>query len=332
MKISPLISAADNWMPIDSFMDIALFDENGGYYSQGIPSIGFRGDFSTTATQSRILAKRLVKEWKQCCEDCGYRLPLIEIGGGSADLMLDIRKEMGWMDRMRTLYYMVERSPRLREMQKAVGGGFVRTKDNIISALKACKGRAFIFSNELPDAFPARQFVYQQGEWLELGLAVLEGQIVRQGWKRDLPESCVFEQWAHEGQVVEVHQSYHQWLASWQQYWKCGTHITIDYGDVNEKLYYRRPAGSLRGYKAHQLLSADELPLLAGQCDITCDVNFSDLLQLAQRIPEDTVRLMDQHDFLKECAEEGNAADAHLIAKPGAGDHFKVLITQRFEL
>ncbi|MFI3243442.1 MAG: SAM-dependent methyltransferase [Akkermansia sp.] len=332
MKISPLISSMDNWMPIDQFMDIALFDEHGGYYSQGIKCVGYRGDFSTTASQSRILARRLVKEWKQCCKDCGCHLPFIEIGGGSGDLMLDIQREIGFVNRLRTLYYMVEKSPKLRDFQKSVGGGFVRTKDNIISALNACKGRAFIFSNELPDAFPARQFVFQEGEWHELGLAVLDGQITRQAWKRPLPESCVFERWAQEGQVVEVHQSYHQWLASWQQYWLCGAHITIDYGDVNEKLYYRRPAGSLRGYKAHQLLSADELPTLAGQCDITCDVNFSDLYHLAKRIPEDAVRLMNQHDFLKECAQEGDAADAHLIAIPGAGDHFKVLICQRFQL
>ncbi len=322
----------DNWMPMDKYMDVALFDEDGGYYSQGISSVGFRGDFSTTASQSRILSRRLVKEWKQCCKDCGHHLPFIEIGGGSADLMLDIQKEIGFINRMRTRYYMVERSEKLRDIQKAVGGGFVRTKDNIVAALNACKGRAFIFSNELPDAFPARQFVFQEGEWLELGLAVLNGQICRQAWRRDLPESSVFDTWSQEGQVVEVHQSYHQWLASWQQYWKCGTHITIDYGDENKTLYYRRPAGTLRGYKAHQLLSADELPALTGRCDITCDVNFTDLINLAKRIPEDTIELMDQHDFLKECAEEGNASDTHLIAKPGAGDHFKVLICKRFDI
>lgn len=330
MKIKPIIYAHDNWMPMDEFMDKALFDEEGGYYSASIPQIGFRGDFSTTASQSRILARRLVKAWKQSCLECNCHLPFIEIGGGTGDLMLDIHKEIGFLNRLRTLYYMVDKSPKLREMQKAVGGGFVRTKEDIVSALKACKGRAFIFSNELPDAFPARQFVFQEGEWHELGLAIIDGQVVRQAWRRALPESSVFARWAQDGQVVETHDSYHRWLASWQEYWKCGAHITIDYGDVNDKLYYRRPAGSLRGYKAHQLLSADELPYYAGQCDITCDVNFTDLLEISQRIPDDIVELMDQHDFLQCCAIEGDAADAHLIAKPGAGDHFKVLLCRRF--
>lgn len=312
-------------------MEIALYDPDSGYYSNNIAGIGYRGDFSTTATLSDLLARRLVAQWKQACVACGRRLPFVEIGGGNGDLSMGIARELGFIGRLRARYLMVDRSATLRNLQGMVGGNFVRVYEDVISALKHAGGKAFIFSNELPDAFPARQFVYQGGEWLELGLAVEQGQIIRQAWKQPLPASSVFEKWAIEGQVVEVHESYHKWYAQWQPYWKCGAFVTIDYGELVDTLYHRRSAGTLRGYKAHCLLGADELPPLAGRCDITADVNFTDLLELASRCSGDVVQYMSQRDYLKDYAKPGNTADAHLIAVPGAGDHFNVLLQHRFE-
>ncbi len=316
---------------MDRFMEVALFDPEGGYYSQNVTEIGRKGDFSTCATQSRLLARGLVAAWRMCCEQQHRLMPFIEIGGGTGNMMLDIQRELSLWEKLRVSYHMVERSDQLRGMQKMLGGGFVRTHADMDHALKATKGRAFIMSNELPDAFPARQFVYQEGAWHELGLAVLDGQIRRQAWVQPLPNSSVFARWAQEGQVVEVHASYHQWYYSWQHQWKAGTMITVDYGEGNDTLYYRRPHGTMRGYKAHQLIPVEQLPYLAGACDITCDVNFTDLLALARSSMGDIAMLVDQHDFLLPLADQSSAADRHLIAKPGAGDHFKVLIHQRFE-
>lgn len=44
-------------------------------------------------------------------------------------------------------------------------------------ALKHCGGKAFIFSNELVDAFPARVFEYTEQGWQEVGLTVKDGAI-----------------------------------------------------------------------------------------------------------------------------------------------------------
>ncbi len=332
MNIAPHILAHGNWISMEEFMELALYDETQGYYSANIAAIGYRGDFSTSATMSDLLARRLIAHWRQACEQCSCNLPIIEVGGGNADLAMAISRNLTLWQRLRMRYYMVDRSLALRNLQAMVGGTFVRVKDSIAKALKATEGRAFIFCNELPDAFPARQFVYQGGEWLELGLSVQQGRIIRQANRTPLPESSAFSRWAREGQVIEVHESYHKWYADWQKLWKCGTFVTIDYGELNETLYHRRPAGSMRGYKAHQLLSVDELPPLAGRCDITADVNFTDLRTLAERCLGDAVEYMSQRDYLLPWVEAGNAADAHLVAVPGAGDHFNVLIQHRFAL
>lgn len=317
---------------MEDFMEIALYDEDGGYYNCNISDIGVRGDFSTSATISDLLARRLVAQWKQACNACGRHLPFLEIGGGNGDLAMGISRALGFWGRLRASYLMVDRSRTLRDFQKMAGGTFVRVYPTIEQALKHAGGRAFIFCNELPDAFPARQFVYQGGEWLELGYSVEDGRIVRAASRRPLPESTAFAAAAHEGQIVEVHESYHKWYAAWQPFWKCGTFVTIDYGETINSLYYRRPNGTLRGYKAHQLLQADELPALAGRCDITADVNFTDLQNLVRGCAGDTMQYMSQREYLKDLANPRDAGDMHLIATPGAGDHFNVLIQHRYEL
>ena len=331
MNIAPHILANGNWLSWERVMELALYDEAEGYYSVHVPGIGARGDFSTTATMSNLLARRLVAHWRQACEATGRRLPIIEVGGGNGDMALGIARELGFWGRLRARYYMVDRSPALRRLQALVGGNFVRVYPGIEAALRHAGGCAFIFSNELPDAFPARQFRYSGGEWKELGLSVQQGRLVETARPcPQLPESSALTRWAQEGQVIEVQESYHRWYSAWQPLWKCGVHVTIDYGERCDTLYYRRPAGSLRGYKAHMLLSKEELLPLAGHCDITADVNFTDLQTLAERNLGDIVQLITQRDYLLPLADAANPADCHLIATPGAGDHFSVLIQHRF--
>lgn len=330
MDITPHILARGGWISMAEFMELALYDETSGYYSRNISNIGFRGDFSTSATMCDLLARRIVQQWRESCKVHHRRLPLIEIGGGNGDLAMAICRNMTLWERIFSRYIMVDRSQALRNLQSLVGGHSVTVLSSVEKALKKADGNAFIFSNELPDAFPARQFVYQSGEWLELGLALVDGKVVRQAARSPLPASSAFEKWAQEGQIVEVHESYFAWYAEWQKHWHCGTMLTIDYGQTNDKLYYRRPQGSLRGYKAHTLLAADELPPFAGHCDITCDVNFTDLMNLAQGCTGDVVQYMSQRDFLLPLADESIPEEAHLVAVPGAGNYFNVLLQHRF--
>lgn len=332
MNLAPHILAHGNWISMADYMEIALYHEENGYYSSNIADVGVRGDFSTSATMSDLLARRIVAQWKSACHACGRHLPFIEVGGGNGDMAAGIFRNLGLLDKLRTRYLMVDRSRPLRDLQAMVGGGFVRVYPTIERALKRAGGRAFIFSNELPDAFPVRQFVFQDGAWLEIGLSVQNGRITRQAARpATLPESSVFTRWAKEGQIVEVQESYHKWYAAWQPLWKCGTLVTIDYGETVETLYHRRPFGSLRGYKAHTLLNVEETIPMAGHCDLTADVNFSDLISLANRCAGDIIQYMNQNSYLRDYARPDNPADQHLIAVPGAGDHFHVLLQHRFE-
>ncbi len=332
MKLAPAILAQDNWLRCDRFMDLALYDEQEGYYTARISNIGFRGDFSTSASMSDLPARRLAEHWRSVCRDFDRNLPVIEIGGGNGSMASAFGRAVGLWERLRLRYYMVDKSARLRQLQALVGGSMVRVFPDMESALRHAGGRAFIFCNELADAFPARRFCFRSGVWNELGLSVQQGAICWQEREcSQLPASGVFSAWAKEGQFVEVHESFHRWLTAWQPFWKCGVFVNIDYGGACAELYYRKPGGSLRGYFAHTLLDAEEILSVAGRCDITADVNFSDLEELARRVPGDRVQLITQRDYLLPCADLSDEVQRRLLAVPGPGDHFRVLITRRTE-
>ena len=331
MNLSRHIAAAGGWISMETFMELALYGEAEGYYSASIHEIGARGDFSTSATLSPLLARRIVAHWKEACERAGKKLPMIEVGGGNGNLAAAIGRELGFWGRLGARYYMVDRARNLRHLQLLNVGNFARVYETMERALKQAQGEAFIFSNELPDAFPARRFVFRQGSWLELGLSVEGGRYIEAARPCSvLPESAALERWAVEGQIVEVQELYASWYRSWQPLWKQGVCMTIDYGDENATLYDRRPNGTLRGYRSHKMLAPDELYASAGRCDITCDVNFTDLRRLAESCIGDTAELITQREYLLPSADSASAADAWLVSEPGPGDHFRVLIQERF--
>lgn len=331
MNISRHITAAGGWISMETFMELALYDEAEGYYSASIHEIGARGDFSTSATLSPLLARRIVAHWEEACGRAGKKLPMIEIGGGNGNLAAAIGRELGFWGRLGARYYMVDRARSLRNLQLLNVGNFARVYETMERALKQAKGEAFIFSNELPDAFPARRFVFRQDSWLELGLSVEEGRYAETARPCPvLPESVAFERWALEGQIVEVQEQYASWYRSWQPLWKQGVCVTIDYGDENASLYNRRPNGTLRGYRSHRMLAPEELYPAAGHCDITCDVNFTDLRRLAESCIGDAAIFMPQREYLQSSTDSTSSVDAWLVSEPGPGDHFHVLIQERF--
>ena len=260
-------------IPFHRFMQAALYHPSFGYYSTRIHTVGRRGDFSTMATLDRSLALGIAA-WieKKRARD------VIEIGAGSGQLARDILASLGWWKRLHLRYHIVEVSAPLREAQKKLlRGRRVTWHESLPAALDQLGGHAHIFSNELVDAFPCRVFERTDTDWQELHVRIEGGRCQEILRPCTIPESTVFQQPFQAGQRVEVHESYRCWLEDSAPKWKSGAMLTIDYGDTMPALYHRRPAGSLRGYAAHQVLTGADLYQAPGRCDLTADVNFSDL-------------------------------------------------------
>lgn len=330
IRLSDHIASAGGWMPIDAFMELALYHPGEGYYSASIQNIGIRGDFSTTATLSPILAKALVDKWRQACETTGKKLPFLEIGAGNAALAMAVMNELGFWKRLSVHYHIVESSPNLRDFQYLALGNRATIHNNMEKALKACKGRAFIFSNELVDAFPARVFEQTEEGWMEVGLTVKNGAIAEELRPITKPPRVSILEYSctRLGQRIEIHDSYAHWFTSWLPQWKSGVMTTIDYGDDFRQLYARRPHGTLRAYYNHRMFTGMDVYAHPGKMDVTCDVNFSALKDLCAQCIGDQVDYLTQREYLLPYAS-GSLQDRFLTAEAGAGAEFKVLIQSR---
>ncbi len=317
-----------NLVRFDAFMKKALHDPNSGYYSRNIQTVGAKGDFSTTATLSLVLGKAIAKsalEWSRICKT---PLNLIEIGGGDGSLAEAILHFIPLRKRWRMHYHIVDNSaPLTNNQQQREISKKIRWHSNMHNALNACKGVAFIFSNELVDAFPVRLFRRSDNHWDELYLDNHDEVFLRCNGR--LPDSSSLMFTDHKsGQRVEVHQSYREWLQDWLPMWKRGQLLTIDYGDTHPQLYYRKPEGTLRAYSHHQVITGKTVYQHSGKQDITADVNFTDLINWGKEDGLETNFYITQRDYLMPHVRN-SPQDQFLIHPDGAGYAFKVLLQQR---
>jgi SAM-dependent MidA family methyltransferase len=304
-------------MRFDRFMDLALHDPERGYYARRIRGVGKGGDFTTTPMLTPALGKAVATWAKAALKESGSR-DLIELGPGEGVLAESVMKAFSWWSKPRL--HLVERSVPLREKQAARLGKRVIWHDTIESALDACDGKACVYSNEFADAFPVRRFRREEGGWSELFLDPQES------WQPcvQLPESSAFALSFAPGQIVEVAESYRDWLRGWLPKWQAGRMLTIDYGTPAETLYHRRPRGTVRAYFRQQRLEGPAIYQNPGRQDLTADVNFTDL-QAWSTPPADTVKLTTQREFLLPYANLADPADAHAVELDGAGNAFLVL-------
>jgi len=281
-------------LPFERFMREALTHPEFGYYTARIRDVGARGDFSTFATLGNSLAQFLAR-WivENKARD------VIEVGPGNGQLAAQILGELGWWRRRSVRYHLIDVDGPLRAIQDQRLRNFrVHRHPDLATALQATGGVAFIFSNELPDAFPCRVFELTPEGWLELHLHLGPDSVRETLRPSALPDSTAFHGDFRPGQRVEIHESYRHWLGDWAPRWTSGAMITIDYGDLMPGLYHRRPAGTLRGYAHHQRLSGQEIYQAPGRLDLTADVNFSDLEKWGEDLGWKTTRHGTLAEFL----------------------------------
>ena len=305
-------------------MQHALHHPEKGYYAKNIRTVGKSGDFSTSATLSPILGKSIAHTAHAWAKQSKLPLNLIEVGAGDGSLAKSVIENIPFFKRLKLRYHIVDTSSPLIEKQKeTLASKRVHWHTEITSALSDCNGNAFIFSNELVDAFPVRVFQKKNSTWDELYFS--DGAEVFKE-VNDLPETSAKDH--SENRRIEVHESYRTWQQSWLPSWKNGQLLTIDYGDTYPEIYHRRPEGTIRGYFHHHLRSGIEIYQNAGHQDITADVNFTDLMQWGEQDGLDTISFISQNEYLAPFARQ-TEQDQFLMHLDGSGSAFKVLLQQK---
>lgn len=304
-------------------MHFALHDPEHGYYAKKIRTVGHQGDFSTTATLSPTLGSAIAARASEWLKQNPGSYHMIEIGAGDGSLAKAVIENTPLLQRLKLHYHIVETSEPLTDQQKQkLKRHRVTWHQSPRDALKACHGRAIIFSNELVDAFPVRILRREAEQWAELHWDGNEESFTT---IEQLAESSAISPQHPEGYRIEVHQSYHEWLEDWIGGWREGEMITIDYGDTYPEIYQRRPQGTIRAFLLHENITGAGIYQNVGRQDLTADVNFSDLMQWGDELGLETITYCTQNEFLEPHARN-TTQDLYLLHPDGPGSAFKVLI------
>ena len=323
-------------IPLERFMREALYHPTFGYYSSQIHDVGRGGDFSTAATLDPQLGEAIANWIRHRAKELGWKnngIPVIEVGAGSGLLARSVMRHLDWKTRWLIDYMICETSSILRsKQQQNLRRRGIRWIDSMNEGLQRTGGRALIFSNELVDAFPCRVFQKSGDDWQEVGIIIHPDGSLSETTTSPIAPDAWFLNFAGlpEGQRVERHDSYREYVQSWSPYWKEGFQLTIDYGNLATALYagdQGRLGGSLRAYWKHQCYWGREVYARFGKQDLTADVNFSDLIAWGRSLGWNEHAFSTQREFLNRWVSRKKIAkSSNRFLIPGdAGDAFKVL-------
>ena len=350
------IAAAGGAVPFEEWMRLALHDPETGYYARNV-RLGPRGDFATASTLHPALGEA-VAAWA-CARrrELGgpfARWHLVEAGPGTGELAETVLASLPLVARRTATLHLVETSPVLRETQRARLEDRAVWHETMEGALAACGGRAVAYASELLDAFPVRVLRAKREGWEELEISSkggegreteegrpgnsLKGKGWRENWRSAPSErlgppgafSALLRTWP-EGQRVEIAPAARDFLLSKKSLFLRGSLLLLDYGEEIDRLYDRRPGGTVRGYAHHVRLEGDDLYRWAGRCDMTADVNFTDVAAWAREAGFEPSPLETQGAFLARHVRNAAAraarepALAFLLDPRGTGAGFKSL-------
>jgi SAM-dependent MidA family methyltransferase len=275
-------------MPFEVFMDLALYDPDGGFFTTGTLRSERGGDFLTSPEVSTLFGETLARFVERERERIGQPFEVVEVAAGSGSLIGSLKRAID------VEASAVEASPAAREALGALLG-----QDRVGSDLPD-RIRGVVIANELIDNLPMALAQRVEGGWRERwvgvdgdGLAMVDASARAEV----LEWLSAYAGEVPEGGWVEVQLAAAAWLRDVLYRLEAGAVLVVDYGDTAENLIPRRQDGTLRTYRAHHLgpHPLDE----PGETDITADVNFTALVAVVEGAGA-AVELHRQDDFLSE--------------------------------
>lgn len=272
-------------MPFERFMDLALYDPE-GFFGGSILRSDKAGDFLTSPEVSSMFGETLAIFMERERTRIGEPFELVEVASGSGSLLGPL------LETSKVGATAVEVSPAARQ---ALASSLPEVE---VTAELPGSVRGMVVANELVDNLPMAIAQRVDREWRERWVGLDDGRLSFV----DAPPRPRVLDWleAYAGPVddggwVEVQLAAADWLRNVLERLQAGCVLVIDYGDTAENLGPRRRDGTLRTYRAHHIgpHPLDE----PGRTDITADVNFTALVDLAKSHGA-VVELHRQDDFL----------------------------------
>jgi SAM-dependent MidA family methyltransferase len=279
----------DGPMPFVRFMELALYDPDGGYYRGAEPRPGRVGDFLTGPELHPIFGATLVGAIEEFWDRLGRPDPFVirEYGAGTgalAEAMLGAltSSDSPLVGALR--YQPVEVDPRRVAAfgRHLAGAGY----GAIVEPSTEAPIDGVVLANEVLDALPVHRVRRQGRDLLELAVDVgPEDDLVEVEIEPTTPALAarLADEGVHlaDGQTAEIGLALDAWVAAAAAGLRRGVLLVIDYGAAAGELYdpVRRRDGTLRAYVRHQV-HADPYRHV-GRQDLTAHVDLTALERAA---------------------------------------------------
>ena len=291
----------------DEYMQLALHDEEVGYYHSDAQIFGAQGDFTTVPETSVHLAYCLAHACAKLIYDDPKR-SILEIGAGSGRMALDIIRHLHLWKQLPRQYYIYEPSASLRTKQKTLFEVEIPEHISIVEWLPALSRSietTIIIANEVLDSLPVKCFEFHAQEYKERYVGV-----TRDGnfcWLIDEPSeeldaaldyiTVMLDTPLTEYYRSEINLNLESTLSTWTSSCEQCVMFLIDYGYPRDEYYHpQRNMGTLRCFYKHQLL--EDPFTLPGLQDITADVDFSAIAKVAAYLNLGVLSFGSQRNFM----------------------------------
>ena len=333
-------------LTFECFMEMALYDEEFGYYMREATRIGREGDFYTGSHLHPEFGISIGRQIEEMWEVIGRpaNFSIVEMGAGEGYVCGDMLGGLKNSDFFDSLdYNIIERNPAMRARQKKALHRFSHkikwfSTINDLSGITGC-----IFSNELLDAFPVH--IVQMESGLKEVYVTVDDDVIKE--VLGPPGTNDLEEYFRENSVglqegyrTEVNLRVRQWLEDVSNSLARGFVMTIDYGYSSRDYYFQdRNRGTLVCYHRHQV---NEDPCrFIGEQDISTHVNFTSVKKWGEQFGLNTIGFCSQSAFLislgiTEAIERLAATSADylfelarikkLILPQGMGESHQVLV------
>jgi SAM-dependent MidA family methyltransferase len=310
-------------IPFETFMELALYDDDGGFFATGGGAGRAGRDFITSpevgALFGMCVARAIDEQWENL--DSPDPFLVVEAGAGRGRLAREVlRAAPDCAPALR--YVLVERSAALRAEQhellaiepadEALGPFFDRSAEQervpvpaigpIVASLPDLPALTFdgvVVANELLDNLPFGIAAFDGERWQEVRIALDDASFVEVLVPTEEPPGIAD---VARGTRVPIPHGLVMWLEECARMLRRGTVILLDYVTDEPR------EGWLRTYREHGV-GSDVLDA-PGLQDITADIVFPQLEWAAQRAGLRVVDRRSQADWLRalgidELAEEG---------------------------
>jgi SAM-dependent MidA family methyltransferase len=338
------------------FMDLALYDPEGGYYRAANARPGREGDFLTAPEAHPIFGAALARAVADALVRLGRpeAFVLREYGAGIGTLALAVldglaREHPDLATRLR--YDPIEVEPRRIEaiasrLEAAGRAGVLAGQDE-----SGTPAVGFVLANEVLDALPVHRVVIRDGVLREVlvgsrgdAFVDVEAEPTTPALAKRLADESVE---LAEGQRAEICLAIGPWLADAAAGLERGVLLLIDYGYPAAELYdpIRRRDGMLRAYLRHRVHD-DPYPHV-GRQDLTAHVDVTTVERAAAAAGLDHLGTTTQAEFLVGLgaedllqaiqADPATTLEAYLAVRsalmrlldPGAMGRFRVMTFAR---